>query len=162
VAQLREVAGGLLLVLDPDEVDLLLTLSASLLSRVNSRSAQPGDPILARFAPTASRGDEAAAAELQDLLADGLMELRQDRLVSLRDDLTTWSSLGAVERTLDRSEALRLIEVLNDLRLALGASVGIETLQRAELAADDPRASTLGLMDHLGWMQGRLIDFVGT
>jgi hypothetical protein len=65
-----------------------------------------------------------------------------------------------VEHTLDREEAERLVEVLNDMRLALGASVGVESLEREELAEDDPRAATLGLMDHLGWMQGRLIDFV--
>jgi hypothetical protein len=160
MAQLRVVGDGLLLALDGDEVALLITLAASLQSRVGSGIWDADDPILARLAPKASRGDDEADDELRGMLVEGLMDTRRARLESLRADLTSWGAGGAIERTLDRAESERLVEVLNDLRLALGASIAVETIEREDLTEDDPRAATLGLMDHLGWMQGRLIDFV--
>jgi hypothetical protein len=162
MAELRAVDDGLLLILDADEVALLDTLAASLLTRVSTGSWDPHDAILARFAPSASRGDAEVARELRGMLVDELMETRRARLAALRADLTTWSSGSGpgIAHRLDREEAERLIEVINDLRLALGASVGVESIERADLDPEDPRAGTLGLMDHLGWMQGRLIEFV--
>jgi hypothetical protein len=164
MAELRAVEDGLLLVLDADEVSLLDTLAASVLTRVSTGSWDPHDAILARFAPPASRGDEEVARELRGMLVDELMEMRRGRLTALREDLATWSieSGPGIERRLSRQEAEHLIEVINDLRLALGASVGVESIEREELDPEDPRAATLGLMDHLGWMQGRLIEFVET
>jgi NADPH:quinone reductase-like Zn-dependent oxidoreductase len=160
MAELRPVDGGLRFVLDADEVHLIVTFAGSLAHRVSSRSGDAHDPILARFAPTASRGDEDAARELRAMMLDGLMDTRQARLEALCDALDSWGGGAGVAHTLDRAEAERLVEVLNDLRLALGASVGIEALDRDELPVDDHRIDTLHLMDHLGWMQGRLIDFV--
>jgi hypothetical protein len=160
MAELRSVDDGLLLVLDAEEVALLVALAESLLTRVAAESWDSTDPILARLAPAASRGDEEVADELREMLVEGLMDTRRARLEALRADLMAWGGGEGFERTLDRGEAERLIEVLNDLRLALGASIAVETIEREELAEDDPRTATLGLMDHLGWMQGRLIDFV--
>jgi hypothetical protein len=160
MAELRGSDSGLLLVLDGQEVALLVTLAATLLTRVSSRSKVEDDPILSRLAPPASRGDEDAARELRSMLVDELMETRRSRLAALQADLTSWSGPSGIERMLDRAEAERLVEVLNDLRLALGASIGVETLSREEIDDEDPRSATLGLMDHLGWMQGRLIEFV--
>jgi hypothetical protein len=160
MAELRRVDDGMLLALDADEVALMDELAGSLLLRVGGSMWDASDPILARLAPTASRGDEGVADEMRGMLVEGLMDTRRLRLEALRADLDTWGGSRGVEHTLDREEAERLVEVLNDMRLALGASVGVESLEREELADDDPRAATLGLMDHLGWMQGRLIDFV--
>jgi len=160
MAELRTVREGLLLVLDAEEVSLLVTLAQSLLTRVTADSWDAADPILARLAPAASRGDAEVADELRGMLVEGLMDTRRARLEALVVDLRAWDSGDGVERMLDRSEAERLVEVLNDLRLALGASIGVEAIEREELDEDDPRVATLALMDHLGWMQGRLIDFV--
>jgi hypothetical protein len=162
MAELRSVSDGLLLVLDGEEVALLTTLAESLLTRVSADAWDAADPILARLAPSASRGDAEVADELRGMLVEGLMDTRRARLEALRADLRTWGGTAGVERTLDRGEAERLVEVLNDLRLALGASIGVEALERETLAEDDARSATLALMDHLGWMQGRLIDFVET
>jgi len=160
MAELRTVSDGLLLVLDAEEVSLLVTLAQSLLTRVTADSWDAADPILARLAPAASHGDAEVADELRGMLVEGLMDTRRARLEALVADLRAWDSGEGVERRLDRSEAERLVEVLNDLRLALGASIGVATIEREELDEDDPRVATLALMDHLGWMQGRLIDFV--
>ncbi|HEX9888563.1 MAG TPA: DUF2017 family protein, partial [Nitriliruptorales bacterium] len=44
-----------------------------------------------------------------------------------------------------------------DLRLALGARVGIAHLDRDELDEDHPAAWSVAVMDHFAWLQEQLI-----
>jgi hypothetical protein len=161
VAELREVPDGLRLVLARDEVELLSSLASSLIVRLESDGGGPDeDPVIGRFTPTASRNDDAADRELRGMLAGDLLDQRRSRLGALVADLETWADSTGIVRVLDVDAAIRLIETLNDLRLALGASIDVEALDRDSLPEGDPRTMTLQLMDHLGWMQGRLIDFI--
>ena len=50
-----------------------------------------------------------------------------------------------------------MLGVLNDLRLAIGAQVGIESLERDRLDPDDPVTYRVAVMDHLGWLQEQLL-----
>jgi hypothetical protein len=56
--------------------------------------------------------------------------------------------------------AMRVVEALNDLRLALAATIGLDAVDRADLEEDPARADTLRLLDALAWLQGGLIEFV--
>jgi hypothetical protein len=166
VAELRPVDGGMLLVLDRDEIAMLTSLVTSLAERLalDGRSETDEerlhDPIVARFTPETSRSDPEADRELRAMLAGELLDDRRARLLQLATDLAAWADGDGVRHVLDAETAGRLVDTLNDLRLAIGASIGIESLDRADIAVDDPRALSLDLMDHLGWMQGRLIEFI--
>jgi hypothetical protein len=161
MAELRPVTDGMLLVLDREEVSMLTTLARSLVLRLSADGvAASDDPIVDRLAPATSRGDVGADRELRAMLVDDLLDQRRVRLGTFVADLERWSDETGLQHVLDTVAAGRLVETLNDLRLAIGASIGIVTLDREQLEADDPRTTTLHLMDHLGWMQGRLIDFI--
>lgn len=161
MAELRRVPDGMLLVLGTEEVSMLSSLASSLVLRLSADGAAASDdPIVDRLAPATSRGDEAADRELRSMLVDDLLDQRRVRLRKLVADLEQWSDETGLRHVLDTTAAGQLVETLNDVRLAIGATIGIATLDREQLGPDDPRATTLHLMDHLGWMQGRLIDFI--
>jgi hypothetical protein len=93
------------------------------------------------------------------MLRDDLVGSRVSRLQDLSATLRAGGDAG-VDRVLDRDESMRMVEALNDLRLALAATIGYETIVREDLAPDDRRADAVRLMDALAWLQGGLIEFV--
>jgi hypothetical protein len=58
-------------------------------------------------------------------------------------------------------EPLLVLGVLNDIRLAIGARIDIEALDRDRVGEDDPVAFPLAVMDHLGWWQEQLLILDG-
>jgi hypothetical protein len=143
--------------LEPVEVDLLRSTRDALHRALYA--GDPADPIIRRLFPSAVSGDEEADAELKDLIHDGLLESRLaglDALVELLDRGT--HHRGDVLRVeLADDEPLLVLGVLNDLRLAIGARVGIEELDREQLAQDEETAYRLAVMDHLAWLQEQLL-----
>lgn len=158
MAEVRAIADGIEVRFARAEVDLLVRLCEGLAERL--RAGGDG-PIIDRLAPAASRGDAEADAELRRLLRTDLLAGRAERLDGLAADLRSWRaavSTGAVVRTLAEDGALALLCGLNDVRLGLGAGIGIEDLDRGQLDADDPRALTVALMDRLGGLQQDLVE----
>jgi len=158
---------GLRLQLEAVEVEVLVGLVEGLAERVAAASGmhtQDGapDPLVAPLIPTVSRGDAEVDAELRSMLRDDLLATRTDRLTRLVADLRAWSSSagGAVDHLLDRERAMRIVETINDVRLALAAMVGYDEQLRDELEPDDARTDAVRLMDALAWLQGGLIEFV--
>ncbi|MBS3940019.1 MAG: DUF2017 family protein [Actinobacteria bacterium] len=142
--------------LDPVEIDLLRSLRDGLRSTLDGGDAD--DPVLRRLFPATVVGDDAADHELRRLLYDDLL---QSRLVGL-DALATLLDRGVEHRghvrvRLDGEEAALVLGVLNDLRLAIGARIGVESLERDDLDPDDPVAYRLAVMDHLAWLQEQLL-----
>lgn len=153
---------GVVLRLDEEEVDVVASLAEGLAVRLADPTpdGEAGDELLERLAPTASRGDAELDAELRSLLREDLMTSRVARLRDLATGLRGGLSAGTYVRTLDRAEAMRIVEALNDLRIALASTIGYERIERGGLAVDDPRQDTLRLMDALAWLQGGLIEYV--
>jgi len=162
MAGLERVAGGIRLRLDADEVDVVASLAEGLAARlVHTSGSAPGDDeVLARLAPAVSRGDAEVDAELRAMLRDDLVSSRVARLHDLASTLRGGDAAQGVDRVLDRDAAMRMVEALNDLRIALAATIGYGSLDRDELTSDDRRADAVRLMDALAWLQGGLIDFV--
>jgi len=150
---------GLRVELERVELDLLVRLCEGLAGRLR---AGGDDAVIARLAPAASRGDAEADAELRRLLRGDLLGGRAERLERLAVELRSWAGRvgpgDGVAADLAAEEALALLQGLNDVRLALGAQVGVEDLDQGTLAADDPRAVTLGLIDRLGGLQQGLVE----
>lgn len=81
---------------------------------------EPDDPVTQRLFPAAYPDDEAAEQEYRELTESSLRDERLERLAACRAELTTDSWI-----TMDAETGRRWIQVLNDLRLAIGTRVGI-------------------------------------
>jgi hypothetical protein len=163
MAQLHREADRMRLVLEPGEVEVLVSLAVGLAERLHRAVRDDmDDPVVSRLAPTVSRGDADVDAELRGMLRGDLLSVRAQRLVKFADDIRPPQAPAGsgLDRLLDRDAALSAVEALNDLRLALATTIGFDDHLREELDTDDPRREAVGLMDALAWMQGGLIEFV--
>jgi len=163
MARLHRDGASLHLILEDGEVEVLMALCEGLALRLAERTLDgPRDPIIERFAPTVSRGDDSLDGELRAMFRPELLDGRAERLhefsALLRGSLATGSP-GADLR-LDVVTAMHAVEVLNDLRLAIATSVGLDgdPDQRLDPGAD--RAETVELLDALAWLQGGIIDYL--
>ncbi len=142
--------------LRPQEVDLLVRLAGEL--RTALEEPGPDDPVAARLFPPAVLGDPDADREVRDLLADALLA---DRLAGLESVLELVArgrrSKGRLVVDLEEDEPLLVLGVLNDIRLAIGARIDIEAIDRDRVAEHDPVAYPIAVMDHLGWWQEQLL-----
>ena len=155
---------GLRLRLAAGEVDVVASLAEGLARRARAGTA-PGDTVLDRLAPQVSRGDVDADRELRPLVRDDLLTLRAARLEDLAALLRDGADGGAdgtdgFASVLDRDGAMRVVEALNDLRLALATTIGYDGARREDLDDGDHRADAVRLMDALAWLQGGLIEFI--
>jgi Domain of unknown function (DUF2017) len=123
--------GRLRVHLDPVEVDVLTTLLGELDTAV--RDTDLDDPVVARLYPSAHPDDESAAVAYRELTESGLRDERTARIGACLADLARSRDLDLG----DPEDATRWIQVLNDLRLALGTRLGI-TEDDAEVDLDDP------------------------
>lgn len=112
----------------------------------------------ARLFPPAVLGDEQVAAEVRDLLEE---ELLRDRLAALEELLAVLErgqrSRSKLTVELTDDEPRLVLMVLNDLRLAIGARIDVEALDRETIDEHHPAAYPLAVMDHLGWWQEQLL-----
>ena len=152
---------------EPEEIEVVTGLLEGLADRLAAASSSDpasDDRVIERFTSAVSHGDEDVDVELRQLLRGDLLEGRGGRLRSISSLLDAAQPVapGDAERSVPLSwdTALTVVQALNDVRLALGASVDIEALDRAELQQDDPRQPTLHLMDGLAWLQGALIELL--
>lgn len=153
-------AGGIRAQFEPAEVELLHQLEQGVSQSLDRGSAT--DPVIERLFPTAVSGDQDADAEVRELLRDDLLESRRAGLEALNRILERATPhRGRLRVQLVDDEPLLVLGVLNDLRLAIGASIGIEQIEREAVTDDDPVAYRLAVMDHLGWWQEQLLDLLG-
>jgi len=163
MASLRPEDDAVRIVLDAREVEVLASLADGLAQRVTAVQDEGiVDPVIDRFAPTVSRGDRELDSELRAMLRGDLLSSRSARLAAFADDLRVWqgSPSGRVDHRLDPDAAMRAVEVLNDLRIALAATIGFDPDLRQQLDDVDPRSDAVQLMDALAWLQGGLIEFL--
>lgn len=142
--------------LRPAEVELLGRLAGEL--RTALESPELSDPVHSRLFPPAVLGDREADREVRDLLADALLADRLAGLAAVLELLQRGRrSRGRLVVELDEDEPLLVLGVLNDLRLAIGARIDIEAIDRERVGEDDPVAYPIAVMDHLGWWQEQLL-----
>ena len=113
--------------LDEVEIGLLRTLFADLTDALTGMSDD--DPVRRRMFPEGYRDDPDAALEYRDLTESSLLEQRQTRLAQAEAELPP----SAGEVSLDPEAAARWLAILNDLRLAIGTRLGIDS----DTAVDD-------------------------
>ena len=127
--------GRLRLRLDPAERELLTMMFDELETLLDS-DADDDDAVLHRLYPSAYRDDDAAASEYRALTEESLRSLRSDRLDACRADLTAGDDIDLG----DEDAARRWIQVLNDLRLALGTRLGVTEEDDNDIDPTDPES----------------------
>jgi hypothetical protein len=142
--------------LEAVEVELLQSLQQGL--RNTLEGGDHRDPIVRRLFPATVSDDDEADRELRGLIHDDLLRTRLEGLDTLLALLERGTRRGGSVRVeLVEDEPMVVLGVLNDLRLAIGAQVGIEQLDRDELDPEDPVAYRVAVMDHLAWLQEQLL-----
>lgn len=140
----------------PPELELLRAARDQL--RASLEHPDPDDPVIARLFPSTVLGDEQADRELRGLVHDDLRGVRLaglEELVAILDRAR--SSRGRFRVELVDDEPALLLGVLNDLRLAIGARLGIEELDHEQVDPDGPVGYRLAVMEHLAWWQEQLL-----
>jgi hypothetical protein len=150
----RAGPGRFLLRLDPQERRILGSLVAELRAElVDPESAVPGGA-LARLYPPAFPGDPEAEAAFADLVLADLVETRQDRAAIVE------ATIDAQE--LDDAQAEAWLDTLNDVRLVLGSSLGMDVGddagKRTHDDPDDPDAMREAVFAYLGWLVAAFVD----
>lgn len=125
--------GRLRLRLEPVEVSLLASLLDELMTFL--RDGDAADPVGQRLFPAAYPDDEEADADYRSITESSL---RSDRLERVGACAAELASAPDVDLS-DPDDARRWIQVLNDLRLALGTRIGI-TEDEPTLDPRDPAA----------------------
>ncbi len=152
----RAHGDGVRMQLERIEVELLHSLQQGL--RAALEGSDPADPVVRRLFPPTVGDDEEADRELRGLIHDDLLRQRLEGLDTLLGLLERGTRRGrAIRVDLAEEEPLVVLGVLNDLRLAIGAQVGIEQVDRERLDPDDPVTYRVAVMDHLAWLQEQLL-----
>lgn len=147
------------------EIELLRSLPAQLAETL--QYADSDDPVMRRLFPPAVLADPELAAD-EDLrmrereFADELLATRLealDTVLALLERGTPHRG-GGLRVELTDDEPLLLLGVLNDIRLAVGARIDVEALDRETIPDDAPVAYQLAVMDHLGWWQEQLLALI--
>lgn len=142
--------------LEDFEHDLLRSLPVALRALLDD--PDPRDPAFGRLFPAAVPGDDEADAELRHFIYEDLLRSRLEALDDVGAILDRATPRrGRLRVDLVEDEPALLLGVLNDVRLTLGARVGIDRLDRDEIDIEHPAAPTLAVMDHLGWFQEQLL-----
>jgi hypothetical protein len=117
----------------------------------------PDDPVLARLLPDAYRDDPEASGEFRRYTEQGL---RSGKAAAARTVLATLPPGGGRIR-LSEPEAQAWLRALNDVRLALGVTLGVTDdfdEQVAEMQTEDPRAAYVGVYQWLAYLQETLVQ----
>jgi hypothetical protein len=147
----RAGPGRLVLRLDPQERRILASLVAELRAELEDPDAAAPGGALERLYPPAFPDDPDAEAAFSDLVLADLVDTRRDRVAIVS------ASIDATE--LDDAQAAAWMGTLNDLRLVLGTSLGVNDAgEPGLLDADEPDAMREAVFAYLGWLVAAFVD----
>jgi hypothetical protein len=112
-------------------------------------AGDPDDP-LSRLYPPAFPDDDEAETAWAALTRPSLDDARNRRLDRMA------ATIDADE--LDEAAAAAWLGTLNDLRLVIGAQLGITEDEQGAPRSDDPDATRRALFDYLGWLVDGFVD----
>ena len=120
------VGDGVRVRLAMPEADTLSTLVADLVNALQPTALDADDPVYRRLFPDGYQDNPEAAAAFRALTEQGLRDDRLDRARQCLADLAAVSGPGRrIDVTLGAEAAERWIQVLNDMRLAIGTRIGV-------------------------------------
>ncbi|WP_182357821.1 oxidative stress transcriptional regulator AosR [Tomitella gaofuii] len=163
-AVLRSMVTSVVGMLDAREQETPQDDLAALTGMQSGSNEAPSDPVLARLLPDFHRpehdkgADPVEGADLNGALRS-LHELdiiAEKRRVA-REMLASLPQ-GGGRVTLTPEQADSWVTALNDVRLALGAALGIDADTPEQLPDDDPRAGELDIYHWATWVQDSLVQ----
>lgn len=147
--------------LDAAESDALASLVADLVAALRPDGLAPDDPVRQRLFPDGYQDDPAAAAAFRDMTEHTLHE---ERLGRAQQCLAELADLSRDSRrrdiTLPNAAAQRWLQVLNDMRLAMGTRLGVTEEDDFDVDPGDPVARPRALYAYLTAVQDSLVRAV--
>ncbi|GAA1443003.1 DUF2017 domain-containing protein [Leifsonia poae] len=156
----RERDGSVSAVLEPEEVELLVQLateSAALADAARAGAGLQADPALIRLLPDAYPGDPAASAEFRRFTADGLAERKATNARVVVETLAS-AGAGRIEVRLDTAASTSWLRAITDIRLVIGARLGIVQDGDEGDVHDTESALMRAAYDWLAWVQESLVN----
>jgi hypothetical protein len=155
----RENDGCVSAVFEPEEVEIVVQLATE--SGELARAAQDGvelraDPALIRLLPDAYPDDPAASAEFRRYTTGGLAE-RKALNAQLVIETLARRDHGPVEVRLDEAGSTAWLRAITDIRLVIGARLGIVQDGDEGDIHDDESALMRAVFDWLAYVQDSLV-----
>jgi hypothetical protein len=145
----------------PEEAALLVQLageSAELIDRARHDDAVRTDPAVIRLLPDAYPDDPAASAEFRRYTTDGLAQRKILNARVVVEMLAGSDGADPIVVRVDDAAALAWLRTITDIRLILGARLGIVQDGDEGDIHDDETALLRALFDWLAFLQETLID----
>ena len=150
--QLAEEILGIVEAADTSEDPL-----AALVGLPSGEVSPPDDPVLKRLLPDAYGDDEAASSDFRRYTDADLRATKRGHATVVLE--TVPADGGPV--VLDRDQCDAWLGALNDMRLALGTSLGVtEDTDPDDFPDDHPARQALEVYGWLGWVQESLLSCV--
>jgi hypothetical protein len=150
--------GGIRVRLGAPEADTLASLVTDLVSALQPDGLAADDPVYRRLYPDGYQDNPEAADAFRSLTEQSLRDERLGRAEQCLAELAAGGSgRGKLDVTLDRSAAERWLQVLNDMRLAIGTRIGITEDDDFDFRPDDPDAMPHAIYAYLTGVQDALV-----
>ena len=115
----------------------------------------PDDPVLLRLLPDAYRDDDGAAADFRRYTDSELRATKRGHATVVLETVPE----GGGRLDLDRDQCDAWLGALNDMRLALGTSLGVtEETDPEDVPEDHPARQALEVYGWLGYLQESLLS----
>jgi hypothetical protein len=145
--------------LDREEVHVMSGLLDEM-EMVLAADLPRSDAIAARLFPQAYQ-DPDEQKTYEELTSAALVTIKLRAVRDLRERLTSTGD-GHASILLDDDETGPFLALLTDLRLAIGARLGVDAeMMASELDPTDPDTPALAVLHWLGWMQGSILEEMG-
>jgi Domain of unknown function (DUF2017) len=125
VKRIKATPDGLSLRFSEAEADLLSSVAQQIAELLAGYEDRDGDPALERLLPDGYRDNAEDAEEFRRFTQTELVDEKVAGALSIVDALKPRTEKGAAHVLLSQGEAVAWLRSLNDIRLALGARLGI-------------------------------------
>lgn len=155
--KLDPTASGVRLRFEAAEAEILVQALDDLLTALDEMG--PGDAVWERLYPAAF-ADVDSADEFREMVGEDLDNARRERLRACRDEVRTVDSARRrrQEMTLEVEGLQRWITALNDLRLAIGTSLGVTAQTSPQIDPFSPTAHDQAVYQWLTAVQDGLVE----
>jgi hypothetical protein len=153
-ALLRVLVGQVKQLLSERAADVPVDELAELTGISSGHSAPPDDPVLARLLPDFHREDAELASMLRTVREPELIEAKKEAASVVL--ATCPPEGGKAELTVDQADSW--LAALNDVRLALGTTLGVTEDMPDEPIGDESAAAHVGVYQWLTFVQDALVQ----
>jgi len=155
----RESDGRVCAVFEPEEVEIVVQLAsegAALAQHARDGADLQSDPALIRLLPDAYPDDAVASAEFRRYTTDGLAERKAVNARVVIESLAA-PGHGPVEVRLDEAGSTAWLRAITDIRLVIGARLGIVQDGDDGDIHDEQSALLRAVYDWLAYVQESLV-----